>query len=185
MSRRRDASDEAARLSVAVPGQLLVYRLDARLACLGLATLTVAALVIGAVFSAKLSAIEDDDSSRDEALAAATEAVPALLSYDASTIKNMVDANAALMTDDFASEYGELVEQDLRPTVVKEKLATDTQIATASIVSVSGSEATVLLFLNQLSSTKGMKVPSATGSRVRAILKLQEGNWLLDDMEPI
>lgn len=158
---------------------------DPRTLSVLLAAITIAAAITGFVFMGKSGDLKTRSELRDDALAAATAAVPALLSYDPASIADLVTQNRALMTDDFAEEYQQLVDDQLLPTVEKRDLATDTQVAGASIVELTESSATVLLFLNQLSSSADTKVPAATGSRVRATFSLVGDEWLLSEMQPI
>ncbi len=153
-----------------------------------LVILTILVLLVGAggVALWRSNAHESDvEKARESALAAATDAVPSLLTYDANTVATLAKSQAGLLTGSFAQEYAALVNDQLAPAAKKRELVTHTEVASGAVVSGDTSRVTVLLFLNQVSLAKDMKTPAATGSRVRVALKHVAGQWRIDELTPL
>ena len=157
---------------------------DRRVVLAFLVAILVALLVAGFGFSRANAKAGEVSSARKDALAAATDAVPVLLTYDLASLKSDADKRERLLTKSFAADYQKLVSTKLQPQASKKQLVTQTQVATASTISTKGDDATILMFLNQASYAKGMDAPTSTGSRVRIEMKKVGGAWKVAGMAP-
>ena len=150
-----------------------------------LTALVMAVACAGLVLARTNGTTTDERDAAAEALATATEAVPALLTYDASTVADLAEDKSGALTESFAAEYTKLVNEELAPAAKQRKLVTQTEVASGGVVSGGKNRVTVLLFLNQVSLAKGMKTPAETGSRVRVILQRVGGEWRIDKLSPL
>lgn len=153
-----------------------------------LAALTVLVVAVngaGGLLARSNGTTTDERDAAADALEAATQAVPSLLTYDASTVAGLAKDTSGLLTDSFAPEYTKLVSEQLTPAAKQRQLVTQTEVASGGVVTASKNRVTVLLFLNQVSLAKGMKTPAETGSRVRVVLQRVGGEWCVDKLTPL
>jgi Mce-associated membrane protein len=149
------------------------------------AVLVVAVACGGFMLSRSNGSTADEHDAAADALAAATQAVPSLLTYDASTVAGLAKDESGVLTDSFAAEYTKLVNEELAPAAKQRQLVTQTEVASGGVVTEGKDRVTVLLFLNQVSLAKGMKTPAETGSRVRVVLQRVGGEWRIDKLTPL
>jgi Mce-associated membrane protein len=143
-----------------------------RLARLHRAVLVLAVLVVvvglgvlalaGAAGLARLPLVSGtiSDSARNDALASANAAAPALLSYDYRTFDASIDKGRRYVTGPFAKQYASTT-KSLKANAVKEHAVVSAQVSSSGVVSASPTEVVVLLYVNQYrqnSNITGQKV---------------------------
>jgi Mce-associated membrane protein len=125
------------------------------------------------------------EQARHHAIAAAGDAVTALLSYNYQTIGQQVPSTQELLTGKFKSDYAQLVNTVLAPSAVKTQLLEKASVAASSVVSASPDHVVLLLFVNQQLQSNDRPAPETAGSRVRVTLDKQGGKWLVANLEPV
>lgn len=150
-----------------------------------LAALALAAVSAGFVLWGVNRNHQNEVDAGTSAAAFAKSAVTKLLSYDTTSVDGLSSANASLMTSKFGQEYAQLVKTKLAPGVRQDSLTNQTNVVTTAVVSSSQSKVALLLFLNQVSSARGMSTPATTGSRVLVDLVRADGRWKIDRLDPV
>ncbi|WP_086560618.1 hypothetical protein [Streptomyces africanus] len=163
-----------------------------------LLTLVLAALlVVGLVALAALGWQYRDDrlteSARTEALAAAREAAPVVLSYDYRHLDKDFARARAHLTGDFRDEYGKTTKTVVAPTaekyhgVVKATVAAPGSGGTpaASVVSASPDKVVVLLFVNQVTQSTQVSGSRVDQNRVRMTMDRTGEGWKVSAVDAL
>lgn len=100
------------------------------------------------------------DSARNDALASANAAAPAVLSYDYRSFDASIAKAKPFLTGSFAKQYASTTE-GLRANAVKEHAVVSAQVSASGVVTASPTAVDVLLYVNQYrqnSNITGQKV---------------------------
>lgn len=149
--------------------------------------LAVLVLSLGAFVysSAQVRADDAVSTARQEATDAARTSVPAMLSYDFSTIDSTFPSVADSLAGEFRDEFTELGSTVIIPAAHKDSIITSAQVVETSVVSSSEDEVALLLFLNQNTTSASQEAPRLDGSRVRVTMSDVDGQWLISDLKPV
>ena len=143
------------------------------------------AMALGAGFLKWMQSVERaTDAARVESLQAAKDATVSLLSYQADTAQNQLEAAAAQMTGSFKDEYHDLIRNVVVPGATEKRISASASIASAGSVSATPDSAVVLLLVDQ-STTVGNAQPSDMQSSVRVTMNKVGGRWLMSGFDPI
>lgn len=123
--------------------------------------------------------------ARSEVVGAASTQAIAMLSYQHDTVDAQLAAAADGLTGDFKDKYTSLIQQTVAPAAKEKSIDTTVSVVGSSIVDATGDSATVMLFLNQVTTTVDTPDPSTSGSRVKIDLDKVDGRWLVSDLAPI
>ena len=125
------------------------------------------------------------EQARTEAVDAASEQALAMLAYDYTGVDEQLAAAADGLTGDFKDEYTALVGDVIAPAAKEKSLTVQVTVLGAAIVSAEPDTATVLLFLNQITTSSDAPEAASSGSRVRMSVEKADGRWLTNNLEPI
>ncbi|MFE7773263.1 hypothetical protein ACFU5O_05080 [Streptomyces sp. NPDC057445] len=172
-----EAEAEADGAPSGVRRRLLVIALLAVLALSGL----VGAVVLGLDHQHGRQA----EQARHQALAAAREAAPVVLSYDYRHLDRDFAAARGHLTGSFRDEYLRTTKAVVAPTARKYQGVVKATVVTppgggapaASVVSASPDKAVVLLFVNQVTRSTQVEGPRVDLNRVRMTLEPTSGGW--------
>ncbi|WP_329573732.1 hypothetical protein [Streptomyces sp. NBC_01361] len=163
-----------------------------RLLTVALCVLLVAGLVAVAVLGWRYREGARAEQARGQALAAARQAAPVVLSYDYRHLDRDFSAARARLTGRFHDEYGKTTATVVGPTarkyhgVVK---ATVTRPAggspAASVVSASPDRAVVLLFVNQVTTSTQVTGSRVDMNRVRMTLARTADGWKVSAVDAL
>ncbi|MFJ9906942.1 hypothetical protein ACIRVK_29270 [Streptomyces sp. NPDC101152] len=153
----------------------------------------VAALVLAAVLGWQYRQGRQAEQARGEALAAAREAAPVVLSYDYRHLDRDFARARALLTGHFRDQYGRTTKTVVAPTattyhaVVKATVATPSDGGTpaASVVSAAPDKAVVLLFVNQVTQSTQVPEPRLDLNRVRLTLTRTSDGWKVSGVDAL
>jgi Mce-associated membrane protein len=125
------------------------------------------------------------DAARTSASDAARTRLPQVLSYDYRTLdKDLANARAGT-TGDFHDQFSELTTKVVGPAAAQQQIVTRTTVAASSVVSADPDQVVLLVFLDQVTQTKADPSSRVDGARVRAILRRQDGQWLVSELTPV
>ena len=129
--------------------------------------------------------LDTADSSRTDVARVAGDQAVAMLSYRHDTVDDQLATAAAGLTGDFRGEYETLVAEAVAPSAKEKSIDTAVTVAGSSVVSIDGDDATVLLFLNQVTTSAQTPDPTTTGSRVTVDLTRVDGMWAVSGLTPV
>ncbi|EST34734.1 hypothetical protein [Streptomyces roseochromogenus] len=158
-----------------------------------LGAVLVAALVTAAVLGWRYQEGRQAEQARGEALAAARNAAPVVLSYDYRHLDRDFTRARALLTGHFRDEYGRTTKTVVAPTatkyqgVVKATVAapTDGGAPAVSVVSATPDRAVVLLFVNQVTESTQVPEPRLDLNRVRMTLTRTSDGWKVSGVDAL
>lgn len=153
----------------------------ARLAAVGAVVLAAAAAVLCGVQAHRAGAEAD---ARSEALAAARDRVPELLGYDAATLDEDLSDALAQTTGEFSSDYGQILEDVVRPQAKARGISTVAEVSAAGVVRGDTDRVVVLLFLTQTTTT-GKAGATVAGSRVEVTMERAGDDWKIAGLRPV
>jgi len=115
----------------------------------------------------------------------ASQATVALLSYKPDTVAADLTAASSRLTGDFLAYYTKYTKDVVIPTAVQEKVNTQAEAAGAALVSADHEHATVLVFINQTTTSASNQQPDKISSTVRVDLVKVGTTWLVSQFAPI
>ncbi|KXF55785.1 hypothetical protein AXA44_36755 [Rhodococcus sp. SC4] len=153
------------------------------LACLSIVLVAVTAL--GTVLFMKARAAHEVDTARSEAVAAAQDLVPKVLSYSYDNLDASLTGATEALTGQFKTDFQQLVDSTVRPTANEQKIVTNTVVQAASVVDAAEDQATVLAFINQSTTATDQQTPKVDGARLRIALAKIDDRWLISAIDPV
>ncbi len=146
---------------------------------------------VALLLAAGAGVLKWQDSSRWAAAAAATESVvaaqdttAAILSYQAASVDQDLNAARDRLTGSFLESYTTLINTVVIPGAKEKKISTEARVPAASSVSASENHAVALVFVDQ-TVTVGDGAPTTTASSVRVTLDRVDGRWLVSGFDPV
>ncbi|VFB01072.1 h domain protein [Nocardia cyriacigeorgica] len=130
-----------------------------------------------------------DDQRSEESRAAAVEAasrtVSAMFSYEHTTVETELPKAADNLADPFRKDYLTLIEKAIVPGAKEKQLTVAATTQAAGIVSADRAHAVVMLYLNQVTTSKDSPQGTTSGSRVRVEMDKSDDRWLVASVTPI
>ena len=137
------------------------------------------------VKTGQLPPVADLDSERAAATQAASSGSVKLLSYSPDTVEKDTSAAEALLTGDFLNYYKDFVDKSVIPTAHQNGITTKANVALAGVEALTSEKASVLVFVNQVTTTLAKPAPETTNSSVRVGLLRMRGAWLINSFDPV
>lgn len=126
-----------------------------------------------------------DQGAQDGVLDAAKSGTVALLTYSPDTVdKNLADAKSRL-TGDFLKQYSEFADQTVLPAAKERGVKTEATVARAAVSQMQPGSAQVLVFVNQVTTSRERPTPALATSSVIVTLAKHDGHWLISDFKPV
>lgn len=170
-----------------------IRRLRDRLSTPGmgvLGALAAATVTLGAVTGAlqwQVHVHNDENTARVESLQAARETTAAILSYTADTVDKDLAARTGRLTGGFLDEYTTLMNTQVIPSAKQGNVTAAVQVPGAASVSVTGSRAVTLVFVDQSVTRAGGEQagPVRSAFSVRVTLDRVGERWLVSEFRPV
>jgi Mce-associated membrane protein len=149
-----------------------------------------ALLVAGSGVAAYLLDTQTSDKTatqqeRDAAVAAAKTEIPQILSYNYKTLNADLARASADTTGQFSGQFGVLASQLIGPNATKQQTVTKAAVATAAAVDSSGDEVTVLVFLDQSTTSKAQPKAQVSSGQLRVTMQKVNGRWLVEQFQAL
>ncbi|KIA60572.1 h domain protein [Nocardia vulneris] len=151
----------------------------------GASVVAVAALIVLGVNGFRIWNDDRAEQARTDAVAAADRSVSAMFTYDFQTVDKELPKAADNLSPKFRDDYLKLITQAIAPGAKEKQLTVHATTQAAGIVSADKSEVVVLLFLNQVTTSKDSPQGTTTGSRVKATVQKDGDRWLVDQVTPV
>ena len=155
------------------------------------AVLTVAALLVSAATAGSVywwlyrPDRLTDTAGQEQVLSAAREATEALLSYSPEKVDTDVATAKALLTGDFLQKYTEFADTVVVPAAKDRGVKTEANVARAAVSQMRPDDAQVLIFVNQVTTSKERPTPALATSSVMVTMVRSAGRWLVSEFNPI
>ncbi|MEU7630797.1 h domain protein [Nocardia sp. NPDC049220] len=153
---------------------------------LGIVGVVVAAsVVIGGVNGYRYWDDRQVEQSREDAVATAGRTVEAMFTYNPQTVDTELRKSADNLGGSFHDDYLTLIDKQIAPGAKEKQLTVTATTQASGVISADRDRAEVLLFLNQVMTSKDTPQGTTTGSRVRVVLAKQDSRWLVEAVDPV
>jgi Mce-associated membrane protein len=116
---------------------------------------------------------------------AARDGTVALLSYAPDTLdKDLANAKSHL-TGEFLKYYSQFTDQIVAPAAKQKGVKTEATVARAAVSELHSDSAVVLVFVNQVTTSKDRPDPALATSSVVVKLTNTDGRWLISEFNPV
>lgn len=150
-----------------------------------LAVPAVLLIVAGALLFRDASSRQASQRAGAEALHAARESIPALLSYRPDTAEQELGTAARdRLTGRFLDDYTQLITTVVVPDARQKRITASATVPAAAVVSASTDHAVVLAYVDQ-NTTIGTEPPSQANTSVRVSMDKVDGRWLISGFDQI
>jgi Mce-associated membrane protein len=126
-----------------------------------------------------------DEAASQSALDAARGGTVAMLSYKPDTLDQDFAAAKSHLTGDFLNYYDTFTKQIVSPAARDKGVTTTAQVVGAAATELHPKSAVVLIFVNQLTTSKERAAPSAAASSVLVSLTKVQDTWLISKFDPV
>ncbi|MFF7940549.1 h domain protein [Nocardia gamkensis] len=150
-----------------------------------LGVVVAAAAVIGGVNGYRYWDDRQAEQSRQDAVATAGRTLEAMFTYNPQTVDTELRKSADNLTGDFRDDYLTLIDKQIAPGAKEKQLTVTATTQAGGVISADRSHAQVLLFLNQVMTSKDTPQGTTTGSRVRVTLSKADSHWLVSAVTPV
>ncbi|MFC9661048.1 h domain protein [Nocardia sp. NPDC127606] len=144
----------------------------------------IAAIVLG-VSGYQLWQQDKTEQARTDAMSTASRTVSAMFTYEPATVDTELPRAADNLTESFRAEYLKLIQQAIAPGAKEKQLTVKATTQAEGVVSADPEKAVVLLYLNQLTTSKDSPEGTTSGSRVRVSLDKADNRWLVSQVTPV
>ncbi|WP_051174931.1 hypothetical protein [Nocardia exalbida] len=154
-------------------------------------TFVVLALLLGAVTTTtvvlgrSVTQHNATTAAAQSAQEAARSRISTVLSYNFNTIDTELPRVTDDLTGKFRSDFAEISSKVIIPIAHRDSIITTAKVVESSIVTADVDKVTVLLFLNQETSSAKYQGPRLDGSRIRVEMTKVDGQWLISDITPV
>jgi Mce-associated membrane protein len=128
---------------------------------------------------------QTDTAAAQSAVDAARDGTVALLSYKPDTLNQDFAAAKSHLTGDFLNYYDQFTQQIVTPAAKEKALTTTAQVVGAAASEVHPNSAVVLVFVNQVTTSKERPDPAMASSSVLVSLTKVHGTWLITKFQPV
>ena len=128
---------------------------------------------------------QTDNAVAQAAVNAARDGTVALLSYKPDTLNQDFAAARSHLTGDFLNYYDQFTKEVVTPAAQSKAVATTAQVVGAAASELHPNSAVVLVFVNQVTTSKERPDPAMASSSVLVSLTKVHGDWLITKFDPI
>lgn len=125
------------------------------------------------------------ESAQRQVLDAAKTGTEALLSYSPDTLdKDLADAKSHL-TGNFLDHYAKFTDDVVVPAARQRGVKTEASVGRSAVSQMRPEQAEVLVFVNQVTTSKDRPTPALATSSVLVTLVHSGGQWLISEFTPV
>ncbi len=151
----------------------------------GLGVLAVAVTVGSVTLTIRAHEGRSQEDTRQQALTQAAQLVPDILSYDFNTVDDHFTGSLEHLGGEFRTQFESVSKDVIIPSAKQRQVVTSATVVESSVVSASADAATVLMFLNQSTTSTDNPAPKLDGSRVQVSLHRDGDSWQITEMSPV
>jgi len=126
-----------------------------------------------------------DADAQQQVIAAAKEGTEAVLSYSPENLDQSLATAKSHLTGGFLDEYSTFTDEVVRPAVIQRGVKTEANVARAAVSQMDPGRAQVLIFVNQVTTSKERPSPALATSSVMVTMVENGGRWLISEFKPI
>lgn len=129
-------------------------------------------------------AVVESESAKTAVLSAASEATQKVLSYSWKTLDADTEAARSRLTGEMLQQYDDTME-GIQAQTEKNQAVVEATVVSSSVISVTDTDAKVLLFVNQSTVGTHLEQPRVDLNRVVVTLQRDTGDWLISELDAL
>jgi len=126
-----------------------------------------------------------DAAAQQQVITAAKEGTEALLSYSPENLDADLSNAKSHLTGEFLSYYTDFTDKVVAPASRDKGVKTEANVARAAVSEMRPEKADVLVFVNQVTTSKERPTPALSTSSVKVTLVRSDGRWLISAFNPV
>ena len=126
-----------------------------------------------------------DAAAQQQAVDAAKQGTTALLSYAPETLDKDLTAAKSHLTGEFLTYYSQFTDQIVAPAAKQKGVKTEANVVRAAVAEMHPDRAVVLVFVNQVTTSKDRPDPALATSSVMVTLTKNQDRWLISEFNPV
>jgi Mce-associated membrane protein len=126
-----------------------------------------------------------DAAARDTVISAAKEGTEALLSYSPENLDADLANAKSHLTGEFLDYYSDFTDKVVAPASRSKGVKTEANVARAAVSDMRPGKADVLVFVNQVTTSKERPTPALSTSSVMVTLVRSADRWLISGFNPV
>ena len=126
-----------------------------------------------------------DAAAQQQVITAAKEGTEALLSYSPENLDADLANAKSHLTGEFLSYYTDFTDKVVAPASRDKGVKTEANVARAAVSQMRPEKADVLVFVNQVTTSKERPTPALSTSSVMVTLVPSGGRWLISGFNPV
>ena len=123
--------------------------------------------------------------AQQQVIAAAKEGTEAVLSYSPENLDQSLATAKSHLTGGFLDEYSTFTDDVVRPAVSQRGVKTEANVARAAVSQMDPGRAQVLVFVNQVTTSRERPSPALATSSVMVTMVRSDGRWLISEFKPV
>jgi Mce-associated membrane protein len=124
-------------------------------------------------------------AAQQQAKDAAAQGTVALLTYAPDTLDKDLASAKSHLTGEFLKYYSQFTDQIVAPAARQKGVKTEATVARAAVSEMHPDKAVVLVFVNQVTTSKDRPDPALATSSVMVTLTRSDGRWLISEFNPV
>lgn len=124
-------------------------------------------------------------AAREQVTAAAKEGIEAALSYSPENLDKDLDKARSHLTGQFLDYYSDFTEKVVTPAAKQKGVKTEANVARAAVSQMRPDKAEVLVFVNQVTTSKDRPTPALATSTVMVTMVKSGDRWLISEFNPV
>ncbi len=126
-----------------------------------------------------------NEAAQQQVIAAAKEGIEAALSYSPESLDNDLATAKSHMTGQFLDYYSDFTKNVVTPAAKDKGVKTEANVARAAVSEMHPDQADVLVFVNQVTTSKARPTPALATSTVLVTLVKNGDRWLISEFNPV
>lgn len=126
-----------------------------------------------------------DTAAQQQVISAAKEGTEALLSYSPESLDADLTNAKSHLTGEFLSYYTDFTDKVVAPASRDKGVKTEANVARAAVSQMRPAKADVLVFVNQVTTSKERPSPALSTSSVMVTLERSGDRWLISGFNPV
>ena len=128
---------------------------------------------------------QTDAVAEKQVVDAAKEGTVALLSYAPASLNKDLDNAKSHLTGEFLTYYSQFTDTIVKPAASKKGVKTEANVVRAAVSEMHPDRAVVLVFVNQVTTSKDRPEPALATSAVMVSMVKNSGRWLISEFKPV
>lgn len=126
-----------------------------------------------------------NEAAQQRVIAAAKEGIESALSYSPENLDNDLATAKSHMTGKFLDYYSDFTKNVVTPAAREKGVKTEANVARAAVSDMRPDKADVLVFVNQVTTSRSRPTPALATSTVLVTMVKTDDRWLISEFNPV